>query len=144
MTRDPLFTVTFNIDWWDAYMAVVSLTLLYSYVMAVKASSAGPPRSYRLMFVSGAVIALGHAAFLVVGTALSLEGFYIANVAFITAGTITMRLKYRQLHAAGHTLIRPTGWEWARRRVGANEPRAVGATVAATNGTPVGVGGPDA
>jgi hypothetical protein len=99
--QQPLLSITFAIDWWDVYMAAVSMLLLVSFRLAFKArATKDEQRSRWLMFASGALLAFGHSVFFVVGTALSLEGFYIANLGFFVLGTYTMMAMYRQIREA--------------------------------------------
>lgn len=93
-----MMTLTVTLDWHDAYLAAVSLLLLLSFRLAFRArniAATNETRSQRFMLWSGLLLFIGHGIFLVVGTMLSLEGFYIANIGFMAYGAraaISMRL----------------------------------------------------
>jgi len=85
-------TVTVYLDWRDAYTAGVSVLLLLSFWLAFRARNVAVTDDRRSMWMflwSGVLLLIGHSIFLVVGTILSLEGFYIANVGFMLFGLYT-------------------------------------------------------
>jgi hypothetical protein len=98
-------TVTVYLDWRDAYTAGVSILLLLSFWLAFRARNVAATDDRRSMWMflwSGVLLFIGHSIFLVVGTILSLEGFYIANVGFMLFGLYTasrMALGLRKLRA---------------------------------------------
>lgn len=82
-------TVSVTLDWHDAYMAGVSILLLISFRLAVRArhvATTDDRRSKRIMLWSGVLLFVGHAIFFGIGTLLSLEGFYLVNLGFMYNG----------------------------------------------------------
>lgn len=100
--RNRTVDITYHVhlDLYDAVTAVISAALLVSYVLAKRsrlaAEQGNRARSRKLMLISGALLSIGHVGFVVVGTLLSLEGFYLVNVCFIVMGSQTVR----EMHAA--------------------------------------------
>lgn len=110
MTAD-MITVDwhFTLDWHDAYTAGVSILLLASFRLAVRArdvAATNSRRSQRLMLWSGALLFIGHGCFFVIGTMLSLEGFYLVNAGFMLNGiqvAVRMAKALRSHPASGPT-----------------------------------------